>query len=310
MRDPDSRTSVRTNLRRVAMPDEAPISREGEMTFTRKSVLDHIQGVLSRWRPMLLTAVSVFGVTWTMSEAASYFLHADLSGVGRLLTVLVFSVIASVVWAVSSYISDAPQGFADESHAVRRIAQLQPKRWEALLARQLLRDALERYDEELQAARENRVFVPIEAKLTPEEYVDWSRRRMENLSRMLEVGTRLLVLDFMGAVMSVYSDHKPAQIRSVVYRIRDFYAATVQFELDRHRVQPPDGAERLHELQSDWSNPIREGVQQLYGILDRLIDLDLKKDSRLDLTITMDSPPHVDEYGAEISRLERDGVFG
>lgn len=292
------------------MEDDRPVSSEGVLPFTRKSVFDHVGGVLGRWRVMLLTALAVFGVMWTMAESASYFLRVDLSGSDRLVTVLIFSLIAALVWAVYQYVGDAPRGMEHESPVARRLAQLQPAKWEVSLARQLLHDLLDDFDGELQSAREGRVFVPISTRLSPSEYADWAQRRLANLRRMMEVGTRLLVLDFIGALMLPYSDDKASHIRSVVYRVRDFYAATVEFELDRHAVEPPDGAERLHELQADWSNPIRDAVQQLFDIVEQVIAVDLKSETQLSLSITMDSPPNVDEYCAEIERLERSGTFG
>lgn len=286
------------------------VQSEGVIGFTKKSLFDHLRGVACRWRSILRTALAVFGVVWTMAESVSYFIKADLSGTGRFFTVLVFSVISAVALAVYTYIADAPPGLEQESVKAKRIAQIQRTRWEAELTRQLMYDVLDQLDEELAAFRRGRVFVAVDESLSRQDYVAWAQRRLYNIERMMEVGQLLLVVDFLAALISDYSLEKPAQIRSVVYQVRDFYQSTVQFELDRLRVQPPEGAERLHELLADWAEPIRDAVRQLYGIVDEILAANLKSDSKLSLKVTMASPSNVEAACDEMERLGRLWAFG
>jgi hypothetical protein len=296
-------------MEQVLDQEEERRSTEGLIVFTRKSVFDHVRGIFTRWRAMFVTALAVFGVVWTLAEATSYFLEVDLSGLGQLLIALIFSLVSSLAWGVYAYTMDAPPGLEHESVEARRIGQLQLPRWEARLARQLLHDAIDGFDEELVALQDGRVFVPIQQDLILPEYTDWATRRLANLRRMMEVALRLLVHDFRSSLMSSYTIHKPADIRSVVYRICEFYSATVEFEVDRLRIRPPEGGERLHELQAGWSEPIRQGVRQLFDLTDRLVTVDLQSEKNLSFTVTLESPPNVDEYCAEVDALQRRGTW-
>lgn len=291
--------------------DEATDTRlENELlvVFTRKSVWDHVLGVLSRWHTLLLTALGIFGVIWTMFEAPAYLLESDLSDSRFYVGALLASVFGAIVWTIREYTHDCPPGFEHESLGARRIAQLQRTRWEHRLAAQLLQDVLTDLDDELAALSEGRVFVPIESAPDFRQYISWAGLGPSSVLRMVDVGQKLLVLDLPSALGAANSPSKPREIRATVYRIRDLYAETVAFERGRRAVKPPDGAERLHELQLGWTDPVREGVRQMFEYFERVRELPLKGDQQLTFTMTMGEFASSGAFCEELDRLERLGL--
>lgn len=276
--------------------------------FTRKSFFDHVVGVAHKWRTFLLTAVAIFGV-WMTAEAPAYFLDAALRDGSFYLGGVTISLAGALFWTIRAYLRDCPVGLEHESPNARRIAQVQRARWEYRLARQLLQDVLLDLDDELAALADGRVFVPVERKPDPTDYAEWAGLGPANVLRMLEVAQQLLVLDLPTALGSPDNDGKPREIRNVVYRIRDLYRATLAFEQSRRSVEPPEGAERLHELQFGWTDPVRDGVRQMFGFFEAVLDLESIKDAEVAYTVTMDSPANVQKFNEELERLTARGLW-
>ncbi|MRS13274.1 MAG: hypothetical protein EG823_09465 [Actinobacteria bacterium] len=278
------------------------------MTFTRKSVGEHVLGLLRRWHSLLLTALAIFGVIWTMFEAPAYLLDADLRGARFYFGAVLASLLASVMWTVRQYLNDWPEGFEHESKAAKRIAHLQRTRWEHRLARQLLNDVLADLDDELGALLDGKVFVPITSNPDFAGYISWVGLAPASLLNMIDVAQQLVVMDLPSQLGAADLKTKEQGIRSAVYRIRDLYEATVEFERSRRAVQPPEGAERLHELQLGWTEPVRESVKQTFDFIDKVLATPSKGNHEVSFTVVIREPDNMDEFGRELKRLEMLGL--
>lgn len=285
--------------------ESGSVTNELVAHFTRKSLLDHVRELVARWRVFSLTALAVFGVLWTGLEAPAYFLRADLRGARFYVGAIVASLLCAGFWIIRTYLRDCPPGLEQESARARRIAQVQRSRWEYGLAKQLLQDVLLELDDELAALSEGHVFVLIERKPDLPEYVEWVSLGPTNLLRMIDVAQRLLILDLPTVLGSEDELAKPRAIRSVVYRIRDLYKESVVFERSRRAVEPPEGAERLHELQLGWTNPVRDGVRQMFEYFDRILGLESLRDQEVAFTVAMEEPSNLKDFNAELERIQR-----
>jgi hypothetical protein len=276
-----------------------------EMRTSHKGVVDHAKGVLKRWPLFVGNAVAVFGVIWTLAATGSYFLNADFRGVRFYGVAVAFALVAAGVRTVRAYLNESPPGFEGEPASVRRIAHLQRSGWEFRLARELLQNALADPDDELSALSSGRVFVRVERQLDLQDYIDWVSLAPANLLSMMKVAQNLLVLDFAAALGTPELDARPLAISSVVRRIRHLYLESVAFEQSMQAVQPPEGAEKLHELQSGWSEPIRSGVRQLFDFLDRVLAVDKKdKHAQVEFTVVIDSPENIDQFCEELALIQ------
>ena len=295
---------MRGEHERVTLEDDGLLTNELVAHFSKKSLLDHARAIFARWQLFCITAVSVFAALDAVLEAPSFFLEAQLRGGRFFLGVVIASILCACFWTVRAYLNDCPVGLEKESAKARRIAQLQRARWEYRLADRLLKDVLLDLDDELAALSQGRVYVPIERQPDLQEYMDWVRLDPPNISRMIGVGQKLLVLDLPAALGSTLVAEKPQAIRNVVYRIRDLYSASVHFERSRRAVLPPEGMERLHELQLDWSGTLRDAVRQMFAFFDRILSLESLEHGQVAFTVTMDEPANVSEFSLELARLE------
>lgn len=280
------------------------ISNQSEMQLSRKTLWDHIGGIAVRWPQFVVAFVAVFGVFWTVTETATYFVNADFRGFRFYAVVVGFSFVAAACWVYRLYVNAYPPGFDTESPRARRIAQLQRTKWEFLLAHELLSSALRDLDDEFAALSEERVFVPITRRMDVTEYMEWVGLASDNLSRMVDIAQKLLVVDFATALGCSDFDARPAAIRSTVRRVRELYSDSIAFERSRREVQPPEGWESLYALQFGWSDPIRDGVRQLFDMLDQAIAIDKKaKKPTLQFTVVLGEPQNTAPFCAEVERL-------
>jgi len=89
-----------------------------------------------------------------------------------------------------------------------------------------------------------------------------------------------------------------------VNRIRSLYANTVEFERDGHRIRPPKELKRAHDLQRGWAAPIRDGIQQVFTFLQKVLQAKNGNAEQINFTIVIDGPATVDEYCEELARAE------
>lgn len=79
----------------------------------------------------------------------------------------------------------------------------------------------------------------------------------------------------------------------------------MQFERLRQAVLPPEGTERLHELQFGWTDPVRSGVQQMFEYFARILSLKSLADGEVTFEVKMDEPPNVKEFNLQSWRGSR-----
>lgn len=283
----------------------APNSSTGVFQFHYKGVADHLLGILKYWKAWILSALAVFGTLWMLMGVATYFLDKEYRGMVLLIILILISFALATTGVIYRYISAIPIGLESESRLARKLGHIQRHKWEFRLAQTLLKEKLSLIDKELEDLLSNRIHISAKRTGDRQAYIDWLIARPDNLERMLNVLLHLIITDLMEAL---HADQEkspsPAEIVDVTNKIRALYADTVAFEREGHAVIPPDDLEKVHKLQLGWSAPIRDGVHQMFDFFDKVIAMDPKQHSALNFTINFESPPNIEEYCAELDRLQ------
>ena len=289
-----------------AQVSDAIVTSETSSHLWYKSAWDHLAALIVHWRSFLLTVLAVLGTVWGVSEAINFFLDIPVKGWLFFLASLVIALLSAIIRTVYKYVHQFPSGLEAESSAAKRVAQLQRPGWEYRLAQQLLDDKLCGLDRELKDLIEGRVFVPIKKHLSVDEYIEWVKTRPENIKRMIDVAQQLLVRDFPVSLASgIDQPADPAGIVAIIDRIRDLYQGSVLFEREGHEIAPPQKMNSLHRLQLCWTEPVRNGVQQLYSIIDEVLNYEKNSLHKVSFTIDYGVPPNIDAFCEELDRLER-----
>jgi hypothetical protein len=295
-------------LSRLEQEDEsmsAPNSVEVVFRFPYKSALDHACSLLSSWRHLVCVAAVAFGALWAIWAASSYFLGLQLRGWVPYAAMVAASLITGLAWIIYRYVNSVPAGFERESRAAQRIAHLQRPKWEFRLARELLRAKLRELDKELEDLLCGRAYVAVEQAMDAPAHVNWLRLRPVNLLRMVDTTKRLLISELPAALKSTPERVADARgILEVTNNIRRFYGKTVAFERESRKVEPCEHLKRIHELQFGWSDPIRDGIQQVFSILDSILAARAHQDTQLSFEIVFKPPAGVDEFCEAVGQLD------
>ncbi|APZ91037.1 hypothetical protein [Fuerstiella marisgermanici] len=273
--------------------------------FSYKTVWDHVKGIFSRPLPLLTFASASFGGLWSIYEASVSSLGLEANRPVAYTWILAFAAISSVVARLWAYVNTVPDGLEDLLPHARRLAHLQRPKWEFRFAKSVLAHLVSPIDREWQDIRNDNVYVVASRPRDFRSYFQWLAGRPENCFRMLRVAKKTMLFEFPQALTS--TEETPADPKRILDRtqtIVDLYRESVAFEKTSLAIIPPDEMETVHELQIGWAEPIRDAVHQLFELLQAVCDADPKTDSNLAFTITFDGTPNVDDYCAELDRVE------
>jgi hypothetical protein len=256
---------------------------------------------------MLLIALSIFATVWSMYQAADYYYKLDWKNPRVYVGLCIFAVVAAIAWEIRAYINKCPEGLESVPPRIRRIAHLKPTKWEFEFAKRLLAYRVGPIDKEYQGLVSGTTYVAARSLPSLHDYINWMRDRPSNLMQMIEVVKRLLFGEYAQALVSTEEKHASAtKILSATENLERFYRETVEFERQRRATIPPEPLETLHGLQAGWSQPIRDGIEQLFQFLQKVCDADVDDDTHIQYTIEFVESPNVDKFSAEIDRLQRD----
>lgn len=282
-----------------------PNSSKGAHHFHYKSFFDHLCGVCNYWKSCFLSALAAFGTLWMLTGAAMSFLEIDNPEMYLLIILILVSIVLATIGVLYRYVGAIPIGLENESRLAQKIAHIQRSKWEFRLAQVLLKEKLSLIDKDLDDLLNNRIHISAEQISDKQTYCNWLITRFANLERMLEVSVRLCITDLTKALEAdEINPPAPGEIVAVTDKIRALYADTVAFEREGHAVIPPDGLEKLHELQLGWSVVIRDGVHQMFDFFDKVVAVDPKQQSAVNFTVNFESPSNIEEFCAEMDRLE------
>lgn len=271
------------------------------------SIPEHAFKLIRRkWRLIILMSLGIFGVLWTLIESASYFFHADLSGLYLYGALGVISIISAIVQSCFLYLKESPSGLENEPSNIQRIAVIRKPFWEYLLASSLLKEKLAQIDENLKGVLEGQIFVKVTKRPKITEYLEWIQLRPPNLLQMVDIAKRLLIFELPSAIKTTEeTESSPKKILKCVERIKDLYQQTCDFEIESRRIQPPGGFEKIHEYQNGWSAVIRNGVKQMIDFLNDFSNANREKvNSPIHFTILFDEPKNIKEFELELKEIE------
>ncbi len=296
-----------TNSDNVSSHDPAAVDVfQGTAPIVKRSFLSPLRGLPREWKSLVTKCFAALVGLWTIIEAISYLLAADLRGMRVLLVALFLSAILALTHTIYRLWHAVPIAFENESREAQRLAHLQPPLWQYRLAYSLLKVKLATIDPYLADLLDGRAFVELTSMPRFSEYIRWLRLRPDNLIRMMAVAKQLILVDLPRAI--VPSDGRapsPETILRAADRIERLYSDTYQFELGAHRIMPPTKLASIHQIQHTWVRSIRDGVQQVMGFLEQCTDLDPKKSHRIEYEIVFKDPGGIEEFNGEIARLEK-----
>lgn len=286
---------------------EASGGHTAVIRYSYKRWRDHLRGVFSHPLRMLAIALSVFATVWGMYQAVDYYYALDWKNPHVYTGLCVAALVSAIIWEIRAYLKECPKGLESIPPSISKVAHLQRTKWEFEFAKRLLALRIGPIDSEYQGIVNETIYVAGHSLPSLKHYIDWMKDRPENLFQMIEVVKQVLFDEYIKALVSTEEKHaSPTKILAATEKLERLYRETVEFERQRRATIPPEQLKRLHALQAGWSQPIRTGIEQLFQFLQKICDADVEGDTHLDYVIEFGESPNINEFGAEIDRLQQD----
>lgn len=272
------------------------------------SIPEHAVLILKKkWRQFILTVLAVFGVAWTLVESGSFFLKLDLSGKYYYSALGFISFISASVHVIFSYLRTAPIGLENQPFQLQRIAILKKPFWEYRFAYSLLKNKLSEIDKHLMGVLNGHVYIEISKKTKIREYIEWIQLRPTNLLNMVDIAKRLLVYELpTNLIVNNNSEISYDKLIACIERLKDLYEKACDYEIEGREIEPPEGFQEIHRLQSGWSKVIREAIKQSLEILDKISNFNKKKlNDPVEFTILFDEPEGTKEFEIELEKIAK-----
>jgi hypothetical protein len=118
---------------------------------------------------------------------------------------------------------------------------------------------------------------------------------------MIDVGNKVIA-DYIASLQSSNEvSSAPFAIINATEALAEFYATTIEFEREGRAIIPPEHFERAHSLQVNWGYIFRDTVQELFKLLQTLIECG--PDDEVDFSFSIEMPKTLDDFNAEIEKL-------
>jgi len=287
---------------------------EEKLTTNKQTVVltytpwyDHIKDFISRyWSTFILYAVGGFAIFWGLIEAASFFLKFEiLSSKFVLLSGLAITSFAAISRSVFDYKNATPIGLENEDKIIRQIAIIKKPFWEYDLIFKLLKNQIEKIDKSLDDVINNRVHIKIKRNYDVVEYIKWVSPRPNNILRMIKVAKQLLIFDLLDIKkMGFNHDNNFTHLVKNIELVKNLYKEVYDYEIERREIGVPDSLVVLHDLQSDWVEPIRDGYKQALDILQSLSTRESPSEKAIEATIVFEEPPKMNAFTKEVDRIQ------
>jgi hypothetical protein len=280
------------------------------VTFSYVPLRNHAIEILKRPWCVVWHTLSSLGIAWLIWSIVAAFQGWQTIAAIPLATIVAASLACGIAISVYYYINEAPAGLGQVNKRARRLAHLRPLKWEYRMAQSLLAERISPLNQELQQMTSGSLF--IEGRRCPNlaSYLEWLETRANNLQRLVAVFTEVMIEQLPRAVCSTSKmEAEPLRILNAVDAVARVYEDTINLERDARAVIPPEGWERLHEIQLRWTDPFRKAIVEQFDNLQRIIDVDPEDDAHISLVVELGELPHSEEFGIEMDRLHRQ-VFG
>jgi hypothetical protein len=280
------------------------ISRKYTGKVKNKNIIIHFLYGFADWQYFANQFFVSVGLLVMLIEAADLLNIVPLKGKYSTISILIISLLFSVLRTFQKHNDTIPTGFEKESKSAQHIANRMGFLWGFKLALILLKDKIFTAENSLSDILENRTFVPITKSLPLPNYIEWIKLRSTNVLLMIEIFKNLLTNDLVN--LMTHADCEagaPLKILNATERIGKLYIRTVEFEIESRSIQPPEGFERIHEIQKGWTKPVQQGINQMINCLEKAAQTKKGKELKIKFDIKLEAPDAIPEFNEEVKRL-------
>ena len=262
--------------------------------------------IQSTWKQYLSISIAIFAILWGLIEAVTnFFPNASfLKDIRVLISAIVISSIFSLFRSISLYRNAVPASLSAESKKIQSIIRHRKEFWEFELSLELIKEKTEKIDNKINNLLSNRIHIDIVQVMTIEQYVEWLGTRIDTLTSIVNTTNQLLINDLLDVMLPKNgTDLEIEKLLKTRDLIEGLYENTYNYVASSKRIKIPGGFETVHTIQCEWVCVIQDLFHQALDILKDVSSRKAGDYEMVDRTITTMAPPRMDEYCAELDRL-------
>ncbi|MEM6822239.1 MAG: hypothetical protein AAF558_09885 [Verrucomicrobiota bacterium] len=277
--------------------------------ISSKNWWDHFRESLSPPWLLLSSSFVSFATFWTFIEAGDFSRISTPEQVRAgwfYLYLLCFSVFIGAAFNFLRYWNDVLVTFDHLPDKARRIVRRQGKGWEFHLAQILIVDSISPLDNRLKRVLNGEAYIPLKTRCSNDDYFDLMKLRLSNTQAMILTIEQWVQKSFPQCFSGTLSvGDRCKRIEQSVSEFEEFYRSTVEDEEELKSVAPPDGFERVHKIQEDWTECARLALRELLEALQVMRDAAVGPETteKASFTVHLSAPSGLNEFQEELKNL-------
>lgn len=282
------------------------ISHTGSTNLSSVNFINHIiQYIQKQWIKFFLTYIAFLGGSFAIIEIIIYFFKIDLANKMIFIPLIFISFLFALIISVKSYINIVPIGLENESKIIRRIGHIKKLYWEYDLAYTLLAQNIKLTDQKFDEILNNQVFIKTKKSLSIVEYTQWLQNRPSNLIKMINVAKNLMINELFSCLISKKGEEVDInRLVQIIKLIQKLYEDAYNFEVEGKEYVVPEIFQQIHNIQSGWTEVIRDTIQQLLAILKEISTRKKDNEEPIIAEITFGELKRLKEFQSELAKIE------
>lgn len=202
-----------------------------------------------------------------------------------------------MIISVKSYLNIVPIGLENESKKIQRIGHIKKLYWEYNLAYLLLAQNITLTDQKFDEILNNQVFIKTKKSLSIVEYTQLLQNRPSNLIKMIN--------ELFSCLISKKGEEVDInRLVQIINLIQKLYEDAYNFEVEGKEYIVPEIFQQIHNIQSGWTEIIRDTIQQLLAILKDISTRKKDNEEPIIAKITFGEPKRLKEFQSELAKIE------
>jgi hypothetical protein len=282
-------------------------SKEHTLTFSYKSVFDHLLEVIKLYPKQIPQAVLVFITIWAVADI---FLLEDKSNLKDvILPAILIAILVSIYNCIKKYRNTSSELLQKESHVIKKMFFKQKLGWQYAIAKEMIKNRVYESEFTLIRIRQKAEYI-IPQRITDDDFIEFVKIQPENVIRLINA-VKTACITFLPNALSIQRKGNDVELVILIKEIDNLaklYIHAVDYERSIHELVPSDNYFEVHEYMKGWTDPIRDGINQFMALLDELSGMKRKDLKNLKgiikkYEIVFEAPQNIDLFNEAISNV-------
>jgi|WetSurMetagenome_2_1015567.scaffolds.fasta_scaffold224269_1 hypothetical protein len=283
-------------------------------SFTYKTFHERVCDYFRLYNKHIPKLITIFTTGWALIEIILYEKKITVLEHFFLISLIaIISLCISLYDNFKSYKNNVPDCLAKENEKIKNIFVSQKIGWQYRLTHEMLSIRILKHELALSRIKQGAEFIYPKI-LSENDYIEYLKLKPLCLDKLAHA-IKTTCFEILTNSFENVKHGEPDKISILVNEIEHFsslYEQTVLFETSIYEVFPLEKFAKLHTYLFDWTETLRNGMQQFEKIIETLAKINNKKaiknigNSMKSITIEFASPSNFKNFSSELDDLIRE----